>query len=229
MRVVINEPLVKKQATFARRAITIGLTLLFASVMLSLNPRSMLVAYIVMLLGMLVMSWGAMRGNKWLRDPRFDQALDKVLKGLNHGSRLYHYVLPADHVLLSPAGLFVLLVKPQEGHISCRGEKWRHRFNLGRFLRTLFEERLGNPSRQVLLEVERLRRFLAKHLPDVQVPIQPLIVFSHPNAELDIVEPTMPVLLLGDLKAYLRDAMAKKNLRQETLQALTNLFDEQNP
>ncbi|MGQ9492963.1 MAG: nuclease-related domain-containing protein [Anaerolineae bacterium] len=229
MRVITNEPLIKKQATAARRALTIGLTLLFAAMMLSLNPRSMLMAYLVMLLGIIVLNWAAVRGNKWLRNPRFDQELVKVLKGLNHGSRLYHYVLPADHVLLSPAGLFVLKVKPQEGQISCHGEKWRHHFNLGRFLRTLFEERLGNPTRQALLETERLRRFIAKHLPDAEVPIQPVIVFTHPKAELDVVEPTMPVLPLEDLKAYLRNATTKKNLRQETLQALTQLFDEQIP
>ncbi|MGC8787333.1 MAG: nuclease-related domain-containing protein, partial [Anaerolineae bacterium] len=162
-----------------------------------------------------------------LRDPRFDQELGKVLKGLNQGLRLYHYVLPADHVLLSPASIFVLLVKPQEGQISCHGGKWHYRFNLGRFLRTLFEERLGNPTKQAQREAEKLQRFLAKHLPDSDIPIQPVIVFSHPKAELDIVEPVVPVVHIGDLKSYLRNATAKKALRQETLQALTDLFDEQ--
>jgi hypothetical protein len=227
MRVIVNEPLVKKQATTARRAITIGLMLLFAAMVLSFNPRSILAAYLIMLVGIILLNWGAIRGNKWLRDPRLDQELGKVLKGLNQGLRLYHYVLPADHVLLSPAGLFVLLVKPQEGHISCHGEKWRHRFNLGRFLRTLFEERLGNPTKQALQEAEKLRRFIAKHLPDIEVPIQPLIVFSHPKAELEIVEPVVPVMYIGELKAYLRSATAPKNLRQETLKTLTSLFDEQ--
>lgn len=227
MRVIVNEQLITKQATSARRVITIGLVLLFAAMMLSFNPRSLLAAYLIMLLGILLLNWGAIRGNKWLRDPRSDQELGKVLKGLNQGLRLYHYVLPAEHVLLSPAGLFVLLVKPQEGQISCHGGKWRHRFNLGRFLRTLFEERLGNPTKQVQLEAEKLQRFLIKHLPDGDIPIQSIIVFSHPKAELDIVEPTVPVMHIGDLKAYLRNATAKKTLRQETLQALTDLFDEQ--
>lgn len=229
MRVIVNEPLITKEATTARRIITIGLVLLFAAMVLSFNPRSLLAAYLIMLLGIILLNWGAIRGNKWLRDPRFDQELGKVLKGLNQGLRLYHYVLPADHVLLSPAGLFVLLVKPQEGQISCHGEKWRHRFNLGRFLRTLFEERLGNPTKQAQLQVEKLRRFLAEHLPDAEVPIQPVIVFSHPKAELDITEPVVPVMRIGDLKAYLRNATAKKALRQDTLKTLADLFDEQAP
>lgn len=227
MRVIVNEPLITKEATAARRIITIGLVLLFAAMVLSFNPRSLLAAYLIMLLGIVLLNWGAIRGNKWLRDPRFDQELGKVLKGLNQGLRLYHYVLPADHVLLSPAGLFVLLVKPQEGQIACHGEKWRHRFNLGRFLRTLFEERLGNPTKQAQLQAEKLQRFLAKHLPDAEIPIQPIIVFSHPKAELDITEPVVPVMRIGELKAYLRNATAKKALRQDTLKTLADLFDEQ--
>lgn len=227
MRVIVNEPLIKKEATTARRIITIGLVLLFAAMLLSFNPRSLLAAYLTMLLGILLLNWGAIRGNKWLRNPRADQELGKVLKGLNQGLRLYHYVLPTDHVLLSPAGLFVLLVKPQEGQISCHGRKWHHHFNLGRFLRTLFEERLGNPTKQVQRETEKLQRFLAKHLPDSDVPIQPVIVFSHPKATLDIVEPVVPVMHIGTLKAYLRNATAQKALRHETLKTLADLFDEQ--
>jgi len=94
-------------------------------------------------------------------------------------------------------------------------------------LRLFSEERLGNPSKQVQSEAEKMHRFVRDYLPDIDVPLQPVIVFTDPGAELAVVEPTVPVIPLRGLKAYLRNATREKAMPRETLQALTDLFDEQ--
>jgi len=227
MRVVVNERLVKRRAETAQRAMTIGMMMLLIALVLSFNLRYIWLAYLLMLAGVVLLNWGVSSGNKWLRKPRIDQELAKALKGLDHGHRLYNYLLPAEHVLLSPAGLFVLKVKQQDGKISCRGEKWRRQFSLRRLLRALIEPPLGNPSKQARLETDKLRRFMTKHLPGVDVPMQPVVVFINPKADLDVVEPVLPAMSLNALKAYLRSATQERMAPQETLQALANLFDEQ--
>ena len=226
MRIVVNDTLVEKRAAAARRAVTLGLFLMFGAMMFSFRPPLVLPAYGIMLLGVILLNWGGRTGAKWLRKPRVDQTLGKALKGLNHGCRLYSYLLPAEHVILSPTGLFVLKAKTQDGEISCRGEKWHRPFRLGHLLRVFSEERLGNPGRQVQGETEKMHRFVTSHLPDVDVPMQPLIVFVDPKATLNVAQPTVPVMPLRDLKAHLRKAAGEQRMPRETEKALIELFDE---
>lgn len=162
-----------------------------------------------------------------MQRPRADQLLDKVLKGLEGSSRLYALVLPADHVILSPAGLFTLTLKSQDGQITCRGDTWRRRWSLTSMFRSLFGARLGNPTRQARKDAAALKKWLSSRLPDVEVPIQPVIVFAHPRADLKLEEPSVPVVRLDELKSYLREATRSSVLDRATLQSLTELFDQQ--
>jgi hypothetical protein len=227
MRVMVNEPLIANRSTWGRRIMSLGFVALLFAVLLSLNRQTVLGAYGVMLVGLITINIGVFIGGKWMRDPRADQLLDKALKGLNHGSRLYNYLLPVDHVILSPPGLFVLTLKFQDGQITGQGEKWRRRLNLWGSFRALFEPPLGNPGRQARKETAKVQSWLDAHLPDAEVPVQPVIVFANPKAQLQLEEPSVPAVALADLKGYLRAALKEKSLPQATLQALTDLCDEQ--
>jgi hypothetical protein len=206
---------------------TIGVMLLFGAMVLSFNRRFVLHAYGLLLVGLVVVNWTGHAAGKWLRKPRVDQELAKALKGLSHSHRLYSYLLPAEHVLLSPTGLFVLKAKLLDGRIFCHGDHWRRQMSLGRLVRLLSEERLGNPSKQAQRETDVMRRFVTSHLPDMDVPMQPVVVFVDPKAELSVVEPTVPVVPMRDLKAYLRESVGERPMPRQTLKALTDLFDEQ--
>ncbi|UCC76442.1 MAG: hypothetical protein JSW37_13195, partial [Anaerolineales bacterium] len=119
-----------------------------------------------------------------------------------------------------------LLTKAQSGRISCRGDQWRRRLPLGLLIRLLSEERLGNPSKQAQNVTDKVRAAIKDHLPDMEVPIQSVVVFVDPTAELDIVEPTVPALSLQDLKAYLRNAAQGEPMSSGTMKALSDWLDE---
>lgn len=227
MRTIVNDKLATNRGQSAKRGLIVGTVLLTLSVLGALQPRFMLPAYAVVLLGTVVTSWAGRAAAKWLGDLRGDRVLAKVLKGLDNRHRLYSYVLPAEHVLLSVADVFVLRVQRQDGKISCRGEKWRRHFHLQRLLGILSEERLGNPSKQARREAEQLRRFVTDHSPDVDVPIQPVIVFVNPRAELDVTRPTVPAVPLSELKRHLRHSTGDREMPKEAYRALARLFDEQ--
>lgn len=229
MRVIVNEPLVAKRSTWGRRIMSVGFLALILAVVLSLKRETVLPAYGLMVAGLVFVNAGAVVGGKWMRSPRPDQILDKALKGLNHGSRLYNYLLPVDHVLLSSVGLFVLTLKTQDGQIIAHGDKWQRRLNLWGALMGVFESKLGNPSRQARNEAAKVQDWLHTHLPDAEVPVRPLIVFVDPKAQLFLQEPSVPAFALADLKGYLRMMLKEKWLPQPALQALTDLCDEQAP
>ena len=227
MRVVIDDKLIERRAQVAQRALVVGAVLLAIALVASFTPRYVLPAYAVVILGTVVTTWAARTGSKWLGDLRGDRVLAKVLKGLDNRCRLYSYLLPAEHVLLSPTGLFALRLQRQEGRISCRGEKWHRPFSLSRVVNLLSEERLGDPSKRARREAADLSKFVADGLPGVDVPIQPLIVFINPKAELDVAEPAMPAMPIGALKRYLRSAAKDVGISKEIYRALVELFDEQ--
>jgi len=227
MRVVVDEDQVKRRAATAQRGVILGVALLGAAAVLSFNPRYLPLAYGLIIPGVVMASWASRAGEKWLKEPRADQLLDKMLKGLTHGYSLYSYSMPAQHVLLSPAGLFVLNIKRQEGRISCRDEKWHRPITLRRLWRFLTEEPLGNPTKEARDEVQRMERFVGEHFSEEDVPIQPVIVFTDATVDLDAVEPAVPTMLVSDLKAYLRDAIKGRAMPRPTQKALRDLFDEQ--
>jgi len=227
MRVTVNEPLVAKRSHWGRRIMILGFAVMLVAVVLSFGELSLLRSYGVMVVGLVLINIGLYYGGKWMRDPREDQILDKALKGLNHGSQLYSYLLPADHVLLSSPGLFVLTLKFQDGRITAHGDKWQRHLSLGSSLRALFEPRLGNPGQQALNEASKVQTWLQQHLPDAQVPVRPVVVFVNPKAELQLEGTYVPAVALDDLKAHLRAALKAKALPPATLQALTDLCEEQ--
>ena len=227
MKVVVNEKLVKRQAAIGKWASLLGMGALLAGLFVSWRwPNQLTVSFGCLILGFILASIGTYNVNRWGKEPRADQALTKALKGFDNRHLLYHHTLPAAHVLLAPSGLFVFTVKDHYGEIRCEGEKWRHKFNWGRLLLFFGQEGLGNPTREVRGEIERLRRFLDSRLPEADdVPLEGLIVFTNPRARLELIDPAMPVVSSNKLKTFLRQ-LKKKRISAERRKELAEIFEE---
>jgi hypothetical protein len=204
MQVITNEKLIRNRARLGRVASFVGLAILILGLAASLFPQWLLVSFGCLLVGFLLSQVGIYNANRWAREPRADQTLDKILKGFDNRYYLYNYVLPARHVLLAPFGLCVINPKHQGGKIRCEGEKWHHQAGWKRILRLFGQEGLGNPTREVRAEVEKLRRFLAQRLPDEEIPIEGVVVFANPQVDLQVENAAVPVLDGRQLKSFLR-------------------------
>ena len=226
MKVITNEKLVKRQATLGKWASLLGMGALLAGLVVSYRwPDQLVVSFGCLIVGFMLASVGTYNMNRWVREPRADQALDKALKGFDNTHSLYHYTLLAAHVLLAPAGLFVFTVKDHHGEIRCEGEKWRQKFNWRRLLLFFGQEGLGNPTREVRGEMGRLQRFLDEKLPEADVPIEGLIVFTNPRARLELIDPAVPVVSSNKLKTFLRQ-LKKKRISAEQRRELAEIFEE---
>ena len=213
MKAVTDTKLIQKGQKLGRIASFAGLVVLIGGLVVSFQQRNNVQAYMILLVygsllvGFILSNVGIYLANRWVREPRADQSLAKVLKGFDNRYLLYNYVLPAQHVLLAPDGLTAITVKRQEGTITCDGSRWRHKLTFGRVLRLLTDEGLGNPTKEAQNEAALLRKLVDQKLPGQQVPIAPLIVFTGRKEKLDlrVSNPAVPVLELGDLKGEIRD------------------------
>jgi hypothetical protein len=169
---------------------------------------------------------GIYLSRQYLVENRADMILDDVLKKLARDGRIYHYLLPAQHVLLIPTGVIVFIAKQHVGDISVDGDKWKQ---TGLGLRRWFgQERIGNPSREAALSIEAIASYLNKNAPSVEeVPIGAMIVFTNKsNKDLDLKNSSIPAMHYTKVKGYLRQQKRAQPMAEADFQAIQAAFDK---
>ena len=191
------------------------------------NENAILYQLVALGAGWAISQIGIYLGHRYGREPRSDQVLDDALKRVAQHGRLYHYLLPAPHVLLLPTGVIILHAKYQSGDITAEGDKWNQS---GVGLRKYFgQEGLGNPSKESDRLVSAMANYIRKNAPEIEeVPMAPLIVFTTKNIKsLDVKNSSIPAMHYGKLKGFLRQQKnAIPAMPEEDYQALRAAFDK---
>ncbi len=183
------------------------------------------ISLVALAAGFILSSIGIYFLNRWGRSPRPDELIDQGLKGLGREYRLYHFGLPAPHLLLTPSGLVALIIRTEPGEYGVQGDRWRRRFSVGRALRFMGQEGLGNPTKDAHYQVERMRRFLSKLGPEMEeIPVSAIVVFLAQGVSLDVAESSVPVLRAAKLKGFLRSEPGRR-LPASTYRELAELLD----
>jgi hypothetical protein len=217
--------LIKNRARLGRVASFAGLAVLVLGLVASLSPQWLLASFGCLFVGFVLSQVGLYHATRWVKEPRADQTLIKILKGFDDRYRLYNYVLPAPHVLLTPFGLCVIIPRDQAGKVRCEGEKWHHESGWKRILRLFGQEGLGNPTKETQTEVKKFRRFLAQRLPDEEVPVEGVVVFTNPQGELEVENPAVPVLDGKEFKSFLRRLSKEQPIPSSQRRQLADILD----
>ena len=205
-----NAKIIADRTKFARRASLGGLAVMMPGLFLGIgglfNPslqssEFILISYVSLILGTIIATIGGRLAEHWLVEPRNDQRLEKVLKRLDKRYRLINYYTPVEHLLLTPTGLFAIIMKDESGPIRFDGKRWSQPPSLTRLWRDWRHGGLGDPTGEAAAQIKRLKAQLKDRVPDA--PIDALVVFTNPAAELSVPEDRDDIMLLNDLKDYL--------------------------
>ena len=213
MQNIVNEARIAKGSRIGKIATFTGLGFLGAGLVISLvlqESNLLWISFACLLLGLLVSTVGTMNMNRWVREPRADQALVQALKGFDDRYRLYNYYLPAPHVLLSPLGVIVITAMGQDGAVRFDGKKFHRNFSLMRILRFMAEEGIGKPFAETDTRVEALQKLLDEENLGDKVEIRSVVVFYNPRVELVVSDPPRPVTNTKGLKKAIRKVQGKK-------------------
>jgi len=205
MKILIDQAQVQRKRRLSNIASIGGLFLLLASVALPLIwPEVATYSTVLMVLGLAVAMIGIYFANRWVKKPRPEDRLDDALKSLSDFHCLYHYPkLPCDHVLLTPWGVLVLETINLEGEFHYQDGRWKEKMGLGRALRYIVEEHLGNPIKSALASENYLKSRLNGDTPDGrEIPVHSVVVFVHPSAVLAVENPETPVCKVDKLRRY---------------------------
>jgi hypothetical protein len=222
-----NEKLIKRNKWLGQIATVSGLLVLAGGMFISFRyPNYSAFAWVALLLGFALSQIGLYNGNRWGRSPRPDELIYQALKGLSDQYTLYHYLSPAAHLLVGPAGIWVLLPYHQIGKIVYEKGRWRQKGGgfMQRYLRVFAQEGLGRPDLEGPAEIQAVARYLKKSLPDKEIP-EPrcALVFTNEKADLDVEGAPIPTLPIKKIKEIIRKSAKEKPLPPEMIQAINDL------
>lgn len=236
MRLVTNEPLVKRNANIGRYGTTAGLVVLVGGLIISFygrdNPALQTIPFVTLVVGFLLSNAGIYFTSRYGREPRTDKTLAGALKGFDDRYSLYNYYLPAPHFLITPSAIYALTAKQQSGVVQWDGKRWKHK-NANFFLTFFGQEGLSNPNAEAAADAENVSKYLTQKIGGEVPPVQSIIVFFNDNVTIEADNPPIPAMHVKQLKEYLRknvkgggakDGAARKTLSNEQIEKLDEVL-----
>jgi hypothetical protein len=230
MRIIRNEKLIKRNARIGVVASLGGLVILAAGLIVSFNrPDQIVLAWGSLLFGFILTQLGLYFGNRWGRKPRPDELIDSGLKGLDDRYTVYHFNSPVAHLLVGPAGLWILLPYHQSGKIVYEKNRWKQKGGgfLQAYMRIFAQEGLGRPDLDVVTEIDAMKKFFKKFLPDIQTPeLKTVLVMTNDKAEIAVENPPTPIVAVRKLKDLIRKNSKQNALSTEVMERIIGALPE---
>ena len=229
MKIIKNETLIKRNARIGSWTSLVALVVLGLGMYISVKRTDLfLYSLLALILGFTLTQIGMYMGNKFGRSPRPDEKLDAGLKGLQNEFVMYHYTTPASHLLVGPAGVWVIKPYHQRGQATYSKNRWRMSGGgfLQSYMRVFGQESLGRPDVEIDNEIRSLRKHLAQQMDESEIPeINPLMVFTDDNVEIDAEDAPLPAVKLKQLKDFIRQRAKEKKVPAEMLSKLKSVLE----
>lgn len=231
MQLVANQQLVKNRVRlglvfhFGAMAVLIGGA--FLSTQIDPTQSFAWETWLAFVAGLGLYTLGQTQLRRWGPGRRQEEPLGQAIRSLDDRYKLYAFLSSAlpDYILVSPAGVSVLVARTDGGQISCVKDHWKASTSR---LMGLFGPGLGNPSGDAARQLQKLRALLTeKGLQDV--PTSSVIVFTNPKVQLRVEGCSSTVTRIKELKDVLRRMAGKGTnvaLTTSRIREIQRLFDE---
>ena len=230
MKIIKNEKLIKRNSKIGQWTSMGALAVLALGMYISITkPDMFFLAVSALLFGFILTQIGMYFGNRWGRSPRSDEKLDAGLKGLTKEFSLYHWSSPIPHLLVGPAGIWVLIPYHQRGQVTYRNNRWRLRGGgfLQGYLRLFGQDGIGRPDLEVDAQINSLTKSFSKDIEGELPEINALLVFTADDVQFDIEDAHIPVLPLKKIKDFMRQKAKEKPISVQELEKVKGLLPQE--
>jgi hypothetical protein len=237
MLTVTNKTEVKTVVRANRIMFWIGVGCLFGS-MASLfmgggnDPTLIFVfGYPMLILGVILTKRGAYNNRRQglggYKLPSEVEVIDNALGGVPPRYHLYSFLkidkYTQDHLLITPQGVILIMMKAQLGRLKAGRDLYRLKKGVINWIGTLGEPALGNPSRELAVEVKRVRKWFEKQ--GYEVPVDGIVCFYNPRAEIEsVADMSFPVCIVKDLRQAVRQWETELNMTADEQRELEKLL-----
>ncbi len=216
MRVIADEKRIKRRTKVGEIVPLVALAvLLVATVLIFAKPEWMWTTMVLVWVGLLLSLTGSYLAERYVGPLAHHKKVVEALEKLDDNHILLLYTLPVPFVLVEPGGVTTITVSSHGGEIAYRDGHWVHHERLSLFRRLAGQESLRHVVRQAALDEETMRRFLAERLPDVEVPVRGVLLFIHPDAQLEARDAPIPAFRPSRLRRWLRRSGRRDPLPEE--------------
>jgi len=230
VKIIKNEKMIKRNSKIGQYTSMGALVVLGVGMYISFTrPELFVWAVGALLLGFTLTQVGMYFGNRWGRSPRPDERLDAGLKGLPGDFVIYHWTTSVAHLLVGPAGIWVLLPYHQRGHVTYRKNRWRMAGGgfLQNYMRLFGQEGLGRPDLEAEAEINSVRKAFAKEMEEDEIPeIKAVLVFTTDGVEIEAEDAPMPALPLKKLKEFMRNKAKERPITSQELEKIQAALPE---
>ena len=231
MKIIKNEKLIERNGKIGNWVSLGALLVLGGGMYISFTrPEWFTYSLICLVLGFMMTQIGMYMGNRWGRSPRRDEKIDAALKGMHSEFSVYHYTTPASHLLVGPAGVWVVLPYQQAGTVYFDKNRWKVKGGgfMQSYMRIFGQEGIGRPDIESESEVSALKTFLVKKLAGSTVPeIKTVMVFTNDQVEVEPGESPIPAMKLKELKSFMREESKNRKLSSGQIQELSRVLENQ--
>ena len=227
MKVITNTNLVKKNKRIGQITSMVSLVILAAGLYLSMFKTDLLLySFIALIVGFLLSQVGIYYGSRWGKSPRPDEVISASLKGLDDKYTLYHYSLAVPHLLIGPAGIWIISPYSQGGTISYDENKGRWKQKGGNAYMKIFgQESLGRPDLDIQAYKHDMEKFFTKNLDLKEKPeINSVIVFTNEKTQVSVKESPVPTVPVSKLKDFFRKKAKEHINSSEQITKIQELF-----
>ena len=206
MKIFTKKEMIARNAKIGKYSGILSLLVLGGGLYVSFrHPEQVWISLAALAVGFVLSQISMYFVNRWGRSPRPDEALNQALKGLDDRYALYHYSTPASHLLVGPAGLWILLPYYHKGKITYNEKKERWQRKGGNlYLRIFAQDSIGRPTKDIAYERKSIKKELSQ-IPDFELPpIQAALVFTHEEAQIEADNTPHPTLHVLQLKKFIR-------------------------
>jgi len=220
MKIASNTKLITRNNKIGRYTTFASLAILGIGLYISFTaPEAFSWSLGALVIGFLLSQVGLTYSSKFGKSPRPDESLTQALKGLEDKFTLYHYESPTNHLLVGPAGVWVLLPYFQAGTIRYNAAKNRWTQKGGNFFLKMFgQENLGRPDTEIQYGINETRKFLEKQLPGTELPeIRAALLFFNEKTELAVEGAPYPAIKADKAKDFFRKRVKDMGIAPDLL------------
>lgn len=232
MKIIKNEKVISRNSKIAQWMSLGALGVLGLGMYLSIaRPELFAYSLVCLVVGFMMTQVGMYMGNRWGRSPRPYEKLDAGMKGLHSEFHLYHFASPVSHLLVGPAGVWVLLPYHQGGKIYYEKNRWKNKgggFFAG-YMRLFGQEGIGRPDLEAETEIEIVKKFFRKNIADENaIPeVKAALVFTNDNVEVEANDAPIPAMKLKQLKEFMRQKSKNRVLSNAQIAEITALLPKE--
>lgn len=215
MNISNNTKLINRNKKISQAVLYMSLAILVLGLVWSLTsptvPQTQF-SYLVLIPAYLLVQVSIYMANRWGRSPRPDEIIAQSLKGLPDQYSLYNYNAGVPHLLVGPAGVWIIKAYHHSGEISFDADKGKYRQKGGPFIisKLFAQESLPDILHDSRLSKRQFNAFVEKN--QLKLSVEPRVanIFYSEKADMMARNAPEPTMNSEKFKDFIR-SQAKQN------------------